>query len=122
MRLSTRNQLNGTIAEVDLGSVMAIVMLCVDDDTYAGVRERALPAEPACGTVILRFVVVGAAGAAEAGLLACGTAWPPPPEHAVSPAVSRTGSQRLICLTFDEPRCDARSEHGPVAASTKYAA
>jgi molybdopterin-binding protein len=30
MRLSTRNQLNGTIAEVDLGSVMAIVKVKLD--------------------------------------------------------------------------------------------
>ena len=30
MRLSTRNQLNGTITEVDLGSVMAIVKVKLD--------------------------------------------------------------------------------------------
>jgi molybdopterin-binding protein len=30
MRLSTRNQLNGTIAEVNLGSVMAIVKVKLD--------------------------------------------------------------------------------------------
>ncbi|SPM33475.1 Molybdopterin-binding protein [Mycobacterium rhizamassiliense] len=30
MRLSTRNQLTGTIAEVDLGSVMAIVKVKLD--------------------------------------------------------------------------------------------
>lgn len=30
MRLSTRNQLKGTIAEVDLGSVMAIVKVKLD--------------------------------------------------------------------------------------------
>jgi molybdopterin-binding protein len=30
MRLSTRNQLSGTIAEVDIGSVMAIVKVRLD--------------------------------------------------------------------------------------------
>jgi molybdopterin-binding protein len=30
MRLSTRNQLKGTIAEIDLGSVMAIVKVKLD--------------------------------------------------------------------------------------------
>jgi molybdopterin-binding protein len=30
MRLSTRNQLSGTIAEVDMGSVMAIVKVRLD--------------------------------------------------------------------------------------------
>ncbi len=30
MRLSTRNQLNGTVAEVDLGNVMAIVKVRLD--------------------------------------------------------------------------------------------
>ncbi len=30
MRLSTRNQLKGTITEVDLGSVMAIVKIRLD--------------------------------------------------------------------------------------------
>jgi len=31
MRLSTRNQLAGTVASVDTGGVMATVMLAVDD-------------------------------------------------------------------------------------------
>ncbi len=38
MRLSTRNQLNGTIAEIALGSVMAIVKVKLDDGDQIGVE------------------------------------------------------------------------------------
>ena len=102
---------------------MSIVMLCVEADMYAGIRARAFPADPASGIVILRFVVVEA-GPAEAELLAGGTAWPAPPEHAAKPATSSTGKQRFISATFGGLRFLARSptpRHGLVGAGTKYA-
>ena len=79
--------------------VMSIVMLCVDADTYAGVRACAPAAEPAGGIVILRFVVVEV-GPAGAELLRGGTACPAPPAHAAKPATSNTGKQRFISVSF----------------------
>jgi len=90
----TGNPLTGVL--LAWGSI-EIVRLCVEDETYAGVRACALVAEPLCGIVIFRLAVVGDEGALGAEAGPAGTAPPPPLEHAVRPAIRTIGNQPLIC-------------------------
>jgi molybdopterin-binding protein len=60
MRLSTRNQLSGTIAEVDLGSVMAIVKVRLDGGdqvvTSSITRDAALSLDLKAGQPATVFI------------------------------------------------------------------